>query len=1082
MGCFGSYHEAFDNVYIMNNVTKVKNYQIAGGFVDPYAVAEQQLAPDCSEYNNGGCPDNPCYVCGDFGVTSYNLPCWQLDPSNYQDCGPGTSSFTIDQYHNCFAHSPVTFSISKCHPLVGWKAVAASKQWPGRLPYTSRKWLFPDDFGSWCCSTEGCFWHNEDKTADQTKYLRMSSNSSTTLVTSLYDCTTTTVGTICCPDGSGGTICGDDTCTSCTLTGTTTCNASANSTVHMDKFGNDYIDVCSSGSSGCDEFNLAPAAHYAWIRVGDSNSNVIDNYTRYCAAIQSYGTPSTIIGSGNSWHLEWTSSYTCFDDCGNPTTTTAYTTVKSIITPTTYDIYTYAPVFPKDHCGHDGSCYSGVIQTSHLHWEYSATGFAYSGDYQGFGSISVDQTFHEEVNGSLSSPYTMKQVEDDLNQNLLAQWDIGLDYIYPWRYTDSNVTQLPYVHYDETGGSPNVGTCDTSSVRYTGQIRGKPIYEKVGDKIYVPDKFWNPYHKNFCICDSLVQPGCLTMYIHTHGAYSSDIGVPCASEWLNYSDADQLPQGAFKATNFRSSMPNTCNSSGDNVAFDDMLWAVKYAEIVIPKQSYNYARPCGKDRFMPTGSGAVHCITASVDHTLTLDSFGGTTDIVSGDYVWVCGTSDKDGCWKANSDGAYTITLIEPRIVSASALVEPPIINCGTANGIVAKLRWQVLQPAICGRIDIAQVHQPFTGSIVTCSLAEPSYLVNNDEIQIAGSKGFKDINKVWKVKVIDPHNVGLIGSETLPVKTYLGSGQMYSTFAPDWKWDDVSSKGQYSTLQYNYNFRDIGEYTRLASDWTASQYAFLCDGVTPCVPGTVPSFPRAEQASYGFDNSISKLDCDTQCLISMDCAPAVAYFSPNSESFVNGNNHGFPYIGGDTQYGVRWNGVVKQTMVDPLFQVPPCPCAPETMPGEDDDGFPVDIPDGKVNCTQFRWEMDTGLCVNDYTDGNQLKHKLYPLAGQYEAMCEIPDGAPPLPPGVHIGCLKPTDYKAGKPCPGGNICFPPHFGPQAAFFLGATCSPYVVFPYATPWLTFLYSYNCVCNEGRFAQAYEDNGITCENIILPPPF
>lgn len=1086
VGCFSEYHEQFDNVYVMNNVTKVDNYTADGGVVDPYPIAEQNGAPDCSEFNRGGCPDNPCYVCGDFGETNYDLPCWPFDPTHYKDCDAGTVRFAIDAYHNCFLPTQVTYSVTKCHQLVGWKGVAASKSWPGRKSYTSREWQFPDNFGDWCCLTNGCWWHNQDLTADTTKYLGMSSNSSTTLVNSLYNCESSTVGTICCPDGSGGEVCGDDVCVSCTLTGTTTGNASANSAVHMDKFGNLYVDACSSGSSGYDEFNLGPAAAHAFSLCGAPNGNVSDNYGRWCAAIQSYGqftAPSTIEGSGNSWHIEWTSSYTCFDDCGNPTSTTDFTSVKVLITPTTFDLYTYTYELPRSYCSHDGSCPSGVVQTQHIHYEYSETGFAYSGDFHGIGSISVDQTYHEEVNGSMFSPYTIKQVEDDLNQNLLAQWDMGLDYIYPWRYTDANVTAVPYVCYDEGSGIPSLGVCD-SSILYSGKIKGKPIYTVQDGKIYVPDKFWNPYHKNWCICDSLVQPGCKALYVHTHGAYSSDIGVPCASQWLDNFDANQLTQGGFKGTNFRFSVPGTCNSAGPVQSFDDTLWAVKYAEIIIPKQSYNYARPCGKDRFMPTSSNATHCITGSSDHTITLDSTaGGPTDIVSGDYVWICGTTSNpnlDGCWKANSDGAYTITLIEPRIVSASVLPEPPILNCGTANGICSKLRWQILQPAICGRIDIAQAFHP-PGQMVTCSMAEQTWLVDDEDIEIRNSKGNKALNGHWKVKVIDTTHIALKSSETVSTASYLGGGQMYSSFGVDWKWDDVSSKGQYSTINYNYNFRDVGEYIRLANAWTASQGALICDSTTPCSPGFVPSFPRGGQDGCGLSAYINKLACDTQCLPSLDCAPAVAYFSPNEESFANGNNHGFPYISGDSQYGTMWHGMVKQTMVDPLWQRPPCPCALETMVGEDDDGFPIDVPDGNINCSQFAWQMDTGQCINDFTDINGAQHKLYPLFGQYEATCEIPDGAPPLPPHVSIGCLKPADFKTAGVCPEGIICSPPFADPNAVYSNGDGCSTYKIFPWATPWLTYLYEYNCVCNEGRFSQEYEDNGITCENIILPPP-
>jgi hypothetical protein len=708
---------------------------------------------------------------------------------------------------------------------------------------------------------------------------------------------------------------------------------------------------------------------------------------------------------------------------------------------------------------------------THIKYIISSDVYSYTLDHIGANSMSIYEERHEEVTGTLGTPYTGENVYQDC-VDLLANLPLDRDDLLPWR-TDSNITTGPLSHYEEYGGGyPYVPSCESQ----TGSLASGTIFGKPGPVGI--DRIFNPGHWNYCVCTD--PTGCsgapnTCQYVKDFGAWNTDVGGGSATEWTNAYQASNIPQYAFVSNYLFENIPCTCNFNvNTNRYVSSTLWMGKWAEIIFNKPSQNWARPCGKDRFAISESSA-RCVVSTYGadgRSLSLEPLGNPTDINTGDYVSVCGLDDGiNGIWKATKLGDYDINL-STYVISASLLPTSSWYNCG--SGMISKLRWQNvngLQSAICGRIEIVSATN---STPITCSLYEDSYLVSGDKVNIINAVG-NNINGAWTVDVISPKVISLRSSNGLTASPYIGSGQIYSPFSADYKWDDNTSKGEFSILKWDYDYRGVGEYLRLSasSAWNETYTITGCatteGGIPPaCGQPIVPTEPRTNQ-KFCYDQNILKNECITECLPNSSCSPSVAFFSPNNETFKNSGsviltakNYGFGHpLKLDEQYGSHWQAVVKQTMIDPLWESPPCPC-----------GF-ID-PYYGCSCTNTQ---DNGTCA---ADSPPICY--YPHAPVVESRCELPDAAPALPNGIYLGCVKNTSFIENN-CPNGNVCYPPYWDGNS--FLNQTdgCVP-STFPYALPWITFLNMYSCVCDSGRFSSNYKsEDGVICGNelLIVPPP-
>jgi hypothetical protein len=1051
-GCFNQKDSTIDNIRIKQNVTEMRSYSSIGETVEPYSFAEETMAPYCGNFYQ--------YPCGDRDNPTGQIYCGKPLITDIAASG-SNKTFPVGQYYNTYIDTALTKSFSSCRS-VGFKSAYAHKNWHGRHGYNSRNWGQSDNW-DWCYS---CNSHNADNSPDGIKYLALSATANYSRRSLIYNDYGTLNGTCNC-----GTDVYDNYCPNYTLTTDTTITAEATNNVSVDRHsGNQTVSSCTKTSSD----GLTDTANYAWDLISKANGNITDIEKAWVDELTANTTcdgctgPDVITGGGSKWHLEWHKVRTCYDVCMNPTLQEgALVTVMDIDTASgTLDIIHYLP--------NGGDCQNACVcdfccetWTSYIHWHYSFGGstMTYSMDADTWPSHSVHSIDNDSVTGTLSGTYTADDLYNDV-VGLLAYLPLDRDDLFPWR-TDSLQTMGPVAYYDESGPViPSVDNCNSTS-DYTGKIHGIPAPAGM-------DRVYNPEHKNFCSC--IDDNECQSVYVNSYGAWNEDIGGGSATAWTNAREGTSMPPEAFVGNGFEWTTPNTCNSSGPGKIIDGGLWAGKYAEIIIPKQSINFARPCGLDRFQLLSNSERYIVPSeTIGNTLTLDSHGSPTDIATNNLVWVCGIDGLEGCWRATKVNDYKITLIEPRIVSASALPYPPVKDCGT--GLIAKLKYQNLQPAICGRIDITNATKT---SPVTCSLMESSYLVTGDKVYIENAIG-GNINGTWTIKALDSNNIALINSNGITADDYkANTGQVRSIFATDWRWNDSNGKNEFVSYQWLYNYRDIGEYNRILNyvPWIEGQPS-CNDQSIACTSPAIPPEPRHQQLVCGIDQNLTNMTCLTSCIAHNPCSPLVAFFSPNNEtfkntgSFVTAINLGFGKVTYDDQYGSMWQGAIKQAIDDPFFQKPPCP--PERVYDESDG-----LDHYECNGT---FTQDDGNCIPDEIGDADLgipSVKHYAMPNQVENRCSVPVGSPTLPNSNTLGCLKPSDVVNG--CKSGNVCSPPYGDSGNLFLAGASCNIYKTYPYATPWITYLNQLGCVCGNGQFATEYSSYGIGCDTeLIVPAP-
>lgn len=1079
---FDHYEEDVAKIKQKVNVTKMKDYHTGscGQWVSVYPTIEDPSSqPDCSPYSS---LSFPIYVCGnlDDGCTNDSIFCTKdVDNSYFQPTPAGSGSFTVytlagGAFTNNYSQSLTTGS-APCR-LLGFKNVYANKLWQGRKSYCSRD-LMKADSWDWCCL---CGFHDYDPTPDNTKYLTVTGESTLTYASDNYDVVIGTtpiaccclVGVECCPScgctgGDTNCECSTGYCITKTYTGTTTVSAFGNATGHVDIYGN-TSGTCSSGSSGgCssgtpdDQYQCRKGlAEDGFSGVGIADADYTNIGFKWCSYIESFsfgGNPPDVVTGDEAtgtWHLEWHTTVNDYDGCGCVTATHNYILYSMDISEFHFEVHTYGI---KNILLSSCPCDPFVpdwIELSHETIDWSCTGV--SSEQYGF-NPSWSNAFIGTRNsgGSLSDTYTANQVYSDV-VNLLSQWDMGNDKIYPWR-NSSTKTKGPLVTRDETSAIPSTALCAPSTNTYTGRILGAPAPEGI-------DHVWNPSAKNYCVCDSLVQPGCFDFYPQTDGQWS-DAGceVPRATQWLNTFQSNNVPDGAFVMSNQFYTFPSTCNSNGPARIFDDAVWACKYAEVIPPIQAYNWFRPCAADRFQITSSGT-NCLISFSASVATIDTgFGGLTPNIINNFspVAIMGTGLEDGIYQVASIGADTVT-VGNCMMSASDFPYDPFFEDGT--GWIGNLRWNSVHN-LCGSQSIQSVD--ISASVATINFTDPQWLISGDQIIVDKCQGLTGINNsVFTVYMINNQNYRLVGS--VVSGSYQGSGYAYSPFAPALTWNSVAPQMEFVSKKWSYNFHDVGEYYRVSGSIVFVGGESGCDGVTPCYTPGFPPNPRTNQC--GIDQTVTEMKCETIKLGQQFCRPNVVYYSPNatSESFAAGSKNAGWYRNGpdgppcDSIYGTLWQAIPQRNMNDPLAPFVPCLCQADVDP---------DTSETHYDCTICQYVQDDGTCQADEPGdpdfGIPCVH-YYPHVDQFEARCAAPEGAPSLPPEAVIGCA--TTPPAA--CAGHAICTAP-LAPQS-FSEEESCNPYEVFVFEDPWILLQLEEACVCANGRFADNYARNGVQCQ--------
>jgi len=564
----------------------------------------------------------------------------------------------------------------------------------------------------------------------------------------------------------------------------------------------------------------------------------------------------------------------------------------------------------------------------------------------------------------------------------------------------------------------------------------------------LPHGYHNHYawtHQTWQACNSVL--GGTAYFPAYKGAWSAignagdptDSVVPAtATQWTANYDAAFLTPGAWVDYH------------------NGVMTAQKWAEVQITRPSYNFARPCGADRYAFV-ENTVRCVSGVVTGatpSVTIDTNAlGATAIATNDSVLICGTSNTgiDGGWKVTRVDDNNYQLAHRLFKLPSGYVS----TCDCEYGLFGKLRF-ANAPSICGKVRVADASKT---APIRLTLNEKTWLRDGDKVKVEGAQGNTAANGLWTVLVQSPTEILLSG--TSGNAPYSGGAIIYDIFGKGEQWNDTDAKGEFTVNQWTFNYRDVGEAARLQAQY------INCNS---CSHAPNPPSIRANQALWGMPSEVIAFACLSGCLPHTTCCPSVIAITPNAESWSNGVTYPFVSITADDRYGARWQAQVKQHVPDLLWTPPHKPC----VQAYSDDG------EGNITYPQNEiWLEDDGSCHQDgYVLGGdgitQTLVKYYPQRPWVESRCSIPDNAPGLPAGVYMGCL-PLKALDTTTAPSGIVCGPPG---QVGLAIG-TANPNTC---ATPWGLYLRELSCVCGNVRpdFVPVYQADGVACAQEVPPP--
>jgi len=984
-GCWSNYFTNSKAPHVWTNITKVPDYHGAtfGQPIDPYPrpYLNNPTVDSCIPADPPCCdPLSASQECCGYPTSSDFFACATPDGNhatiNAIALTTQTPIVRLD-YHNCFSSSNATMSLNECSPG-NYKNVYARKRWSGVYNYRSNYYLLTSipggaaDVITSCCN---CSYVNPDTSSfDTTKYLGVSANGTRTVT---------------CESLSGP-------CYNHTDTAANAC--------HIDRYtGNLTVDTCTSSSTNSSSDPDAASADAAdWfsqlVVANNRNEPYLTFCSRYGDATSIWGTPTTITGTDNNWHLEWTGDL----GCGT------VTMVIMDFTPTALDITYYGyDSFAPDFCASYGQ-----VGEYHFHvGDFTMTIGETSTGY----TESIKFTTTTEITGVIdsSTAYTADEAYIDAI-SALNSFPLNDDIVYPWKKPSAatDTTLGPLVEYDEDPSTgPYIGTCTGSVGGFTGQLIGVPQRPPSGSTI---NRWWNGEAEIWETCeqtcyDEFHNPiGTITQwYIRDVGQYSTDADAaspPLAENWMNKLQAYTYGYDGGLIGMSYGVAPETCDLGPIRVT-DDFIWVKKEARIPTPRNSVNYARPCGIDRWQTNGAYA--CITGSSGSILYVDD----TSPLSAGSASVCGTGNN-GIWQITILDSHRVQLGNNFVTQSQF---QPAFTCSAAspyNGVVSNIRWPNTPP-ICGRLSIPSI---INQTPITCSMEDNTYLVDGDSVTISSSS-ISSMNGTWTVKLLNnsPYNIVLSASVSSSTVYVANSGVMTSPLqTKDYKWNDNKPKGDFAFLStfYNPNNRINGEADRLIAQSQSLQGFTECP---PTTPGTVCTRAPLIDATDLYTQS-----CDQQCYSRLSpCHLPVLVITPSTSSvddFPNQVKHVIPKPVFDGVYGTLTNVVVVESQTCPFY---------------------IDYP----NCTGHSLTFDDGECTADQP-GHIPPIYYKPLAPFVEFRCSPPTGSPSLPGDVVVGC-------GGI----GSPCNPPVQG----------------MPPTPPWLTAEFQCACIAADGRWADIYEEN-------------
>jgi hypothetical protein len=844
---------------------------------------------------------------------------WWLASSSNQDMlalqNQQFASGSIESFNNCYNY--------------GFKTVAAKKQWHGSYGWTSN---------------DGCYPPSQSLAPDQIKYCSVSVNASYSYK-NVNDyaiegewVTQYSIGA----SANGSVNVNPDT----GIISSTVNTTQATTYPYTNGKTGSYIGYYSNGGAGYTNDGNDIITTFA---IGGTTVLDFDMFTQpYC--VSDLGGVNNALNDWNDWASNW------------------YAT-GSIITPN------YTSGGWSASSNYDvtigTSSYNNFISIS-----VSRTATTYAWNVSSSIYTQMEGNALEELTytGSLTlgCPYSSSMVVDTC-QNLLGNWDLSRNDIYPWR-TDGFTTFAPLVGVREvqqnismykygfisplmndlrspiwvSGSIAGYNTMPwvdpnafywvmngsyasaTGSNHFDGSTIGAPNLISYTSSIvngtasYADGIGWgwfDFYYTQIDNCPTPTDNDCVGPiyqnwpYFYGGTLADSYISEPGLTGGPQLSSI--LPQASTHWVNNNQALgiPNNGASRTCGTA-DSAIWVTKWAQTRLPYPHYNYFRPCGDDRVL-VDTTTMQCITSYPIMA------GQLVGLASGSNVLLYQTGNDGiytGCSQSdNGDGTWTLTT--GSLVDELPTNYLPIVSPAPYAGLV---RFPNAY-GFCGRQGITLTP---TGSHTEVNFLSPvPNLRTGDVIDLY--KQDMTLVASGSVTYIDDNDF------LIPSASYTGVVWAQCHGSPNYEWNDTNPK-----------FED-----RYQSWYDDSN----------------------RNSSFNYSS-----DCSQFCLPYSPCSEQVWCASPNSESFVNGKTVWFTDLfQADGFYG-SWQACnVEFGMNDLLYQNPPtyCPCSPTTEIRQDD-----------------------GTCIESGVDPNNGNPILYfPLTPQVEAVCNVPSGSPSLPAGISI-------------------------------------------------------------------------------------
>lgn len=499
--------------------------------------------------------------------------------------------------------------------------------------------------------------------------------------------------------------------------------------------------------------------------------------------------------------------------------------------------------------------------------------------------------------------------------------------------------------------------------------------------------------------------------------FNLDTGSPCipgnATNWTNWWEAANKPQGAWMFYNDQTQTPVPCDSVDPTGSFNaGAFWACKYAEIPDIWPSQNFARPAGADKYAFDESQPVYCATILSPNTISLVDFNGNPPPDGTLFNGIWGGKSVGGFYSGVTHSVAGIVTLGQKVTSVPSNWQSAAGAQSGGKADDTAVCFGMLRfpncPSLLGRIAITPDAIGTTMSFgVPPSGGQPTFgmAINGQETVDLWDKNMNQIaTGVTATRVDDLHFTIAAPQMSAAYVTITG--------APKYYMNDGDPKGDYALLEWLSDFRTGGNPNNTNSN--GGEFGRLT-GVMDCGGAQVPQ-PTHNAGGGPVTAPYAFFSQTPGCVPFVPCSPKVICITPNGEQFPGGFTSAFPpmmppgqlpgasdqfYF--DDTYGSKWWRWIEVTMTDLLWEPPHPPCGfvkpnadpPETLQWKEDDG----------SCQQASDETST--------DGSEtiIHHRFYQHRPQVEARLSVPcnygngqnECAPALPAGIQIGWSSPV-------------------------------------------------------------------------------